>query len=734
MDELLQLLKDANEARRQGAPQGQIDAYIAQHSPFQSHADLSKEVLRQATDPSLVAQRRQAAQAQALAPDMEASTGPLEVAANGATFGASPLLSGALEALTHPSHPLTAFREGRELAKARIDAFTQAHPKEAALESLGGGLASIPFTGGPLASLTGKVLAPLGLGAVAAGQTPSVLNLIAHGAVGGAIGGGAMAAANAPTLADAPAEALTGGGMGSLLGGVFGAATKPLTSVFADVLAPRARAFANPEAEAARQFAQRFSQQVTPADEGRLLEAHALRPGLVLPGDLNPTALDVTTQQAGTAEDVRQLIRARQEAAGPRLAQDAEHLAGVGNRMPDAVAASAAGKRAFQAYRLAHYVPLEEAHPAIDLTQHPQIAEALQNQDVASVYKKVTGEALRPSNDPIIPNLGVRASQLSPAARASLEASGQIPPSPKPSLQALQETRTNLREQLDNLPSGSPHTRQNLQRAIDQLSGAMGNEIPGLAHADAGWEQAVQMFGNERGGVGALGAFADGAQAWNEDPRVVRQQLDRLSPNAQAAYRVGMLDAKLAELRGLRAGTNAAATATERGNQSLEPHLQEAFGSPQAVDEFLRRSEVERFLNRTYGQMGAGSKTEPSAAMRQALFGNGIPGRTGRLDQLLGTFRHDAVTVSPDLLAQAGNRLLTSPDVPGVVSQLQQVRAQDALRGPMLQHLASGGGLVSGGPGKKAATLAEILGVLGLANTGSMARNLVFGHTTDRGY
>lgn len=53
MEELLQLLKDANEARRQGASQAQIDAYINQvtQGQFTNHSALADNIRKQTIDP-----------------------------------------------------------------------------------------------------------------------------------------------------------------------------------------------------------------------------------------------------------------------------------------------------------------------------------------------------------------------------------------------------------------------------------------------------------------------------------------------------------------------------------------------------------------------------------------------------------------------------------------------------------------------------------------------------------
>lgn len=740
MEELLQLLKDANEGRRMGMSQAAIDAEIARVSngQFPNHQALSVAVRQQATNPSLVAQRRQAQMAQDLQPDMEASTGPLEVAARGATVGLSPILGGLSSAATNPTNPLAAFTEGREHAKARIDAFKSSHPIEGAIEELGGGVAGIPLTGGPLARL-GKPLERLfGVTEAVPGMAPSAWNLARQGAASGIPAGMIYGAADAQSLSDVPASAGTGGVVGGGLGAGLGMAAKVAGPVY-EMLLNRGRGFFRPQAEANRQVMQGLGKVMDPnAADALLSEAEHLRPGLARVGDANPIAYGAALRRTPHSQTVADELRVRTAGSGERLAQSAEAAAGFQpGTAPNAILASGAAEDAFNAYSRGVYKPIEEAHAAMDLTAYPKIASLLSDERIAPVVQKVLRGPI--VTDPVV-NLHGRqmpVSQLPPTVRNALEQAGALPKPTTVPFTALQQVENELRLMAKRLPEGSNFTRPQLQEAARELRGAMRAEIPGLQQADAGWSAALEMYGprSKAGNTGLLGAFAQGAKARTLPPEQMAQQLSKLGEDAQSAYRMGLLSDIAGDLRGLRAGVNAARIGTTEGNKSLEPHLKEAFGSQQAMNRFLRTAEVEDFFRRSQEGFSGGSQTAQRGDVARQLFPDENHGR-GMVRRVLDQFKRDAVTIPPEQLAEgyAGAMNTRGPEMFNVLDRIRQAQAQAADVGPMMQRVARTVAPVGAAGGREATSAAELAALLALIAGGKKVGRLVTGSTNDRGY
>lgn len=734
MDELLQMLKDANEARRQGATQAQIDAYIAQatNGKYLSHRDLSGAVRVQTVNPSAMARRRQSAMAQELAPDMEASTGPLEAAASGATFGLTPIIGGALEALTGGN-----FREGREAAKARLDAFANAHPVQSALSSLGGGVASIPLTG-PAALKAAAPLARLFRVAPAVeGAAPSMWNLARQGAAVGIPAGAVYGATQAPSLSDVPQQFALGGIEGGILGGGIGAASR-IAVPAAEALLTRTRAFFNPTGEANRQVTQGLARVINPnVAEAQLSEAEHLRPGLARLGDANPTAYGAAMRRTPDAVGVGEQLRVRTEGAGERLAQSAEAAAGFQpGRAPNAINASGDAERAFNAYSRAVYRPIEEAHSAMNITEYPKIAAVLQDERVAPVVQRVLRRPI--VTDPTVNIQGrqMRVSELPPAMRASLEQAGALPKPSTVPFTALQEVENELGRMADRLPAGANFTESQLRAAAQELRGAMREEIPGLQRADAGWSAALDVYGprEKAGNSGLLGAFAQGAKARTLPPEQMAQELGKLNEEARSAYRMGLLSDIVGDLRGARAGVNASRIGTTQGTQTLEPHLREAFGSTQAMNRFLRTAEVEDFFRRSQELYSGGSQTAQRGEVARQMFPN-ENGQRGLFGRLADQFRSDAITIPPEQLASGYSQRLNTqgPEMFKVLEMIRQAQSQAANEGPMMQRLVQQVAPAASGPGRDATAAAELAALLALINGGKAVGRMVTGSTSDRG-
>lgn len=741
MEELLQLLKDANEARRQGASQAQIDAYINQatQGQFTNHSALADNIRKQTIDPSLMARRRQAAQAEAVAQDMVASTGPLEVAASGATLGLSPVLGGLVDMLTgRPNeNPIDRFVQGREAAKARLDAFRNQHPIQSAVEELGGGIAGGPLTSPALLRLAQPLEKLFGVTQAAEGVSPSIWNLAKQGAAAAIPAGAIYGAAQAPSLSDVLPEAGKGSAIAAPLGAGVGVGLR-LAVPAAEALGTRTRAFFNPQTEAQRQVMSRLARVINPdAAEVALSEAEHLRPGLARVGDVNPIAYGAAARRTPNAVPIEDALRARSAGAGERLAQSAEAAAGFRRGAPNAILASGEAENAFNAYSRSVYKPIEQANAAMNLAEHPQIAKILGDERVAPVVRKVLRTDLAQA-DPVVPFFGKPWSQLTPAQQQASIASGVTPPQPvRVPFTALQEVENELGRMADRLPAGSNFTEPQIRQAQRALRDAMRQEIPGLQQADAGWASAVELYGprEQAGKSGLLGAFAEGAKARHLPPEQITQQLGKLGEEARSAYRMGLLSSITSDLRGAREGVNPTRLATSQGNQSLEPHLKEAFGSEQALNRFLRENDVEQFFRRSQEGFSGGSQTAQRGDVGRMLFPNS-ESRRGVFGRLLDQFKTDAVTIPEPQLAEGYTQAFNTQgqEMFTVLDQIRQAQRVAAQEGPRLQSLVRAAAPVAGGPGRKAVGATELAALLALINGGRALTQTISGHQTDRGY
>lgn len=722
MDELLQLLKDANQLRREGEPQASLDRQIAEltHGRFASHAALSAAVREQGL--ADVAGRRQAQMAEDVGPGTM-----LETMASGPTIGLSPILGGLVDAAMHPN-PQTAvpaFIQGREHAKARIDARRAQRPIGSAVEELGGALLGIPLN--PLGPVTSALSRVFRVAPAVEGLAPSTWNLVRQGAAAAIPAGTVYGASQASDLSDVPMEALKGAGIAAPIGGGLGVAV-PLGMTGAEILANRGRAFFQPQQEAQRQVMTRLARVLNPdAAEDVLSEVEHLRPGMGRLGDVNPIAYGTALRRTPNAETVAEELRTRAAGGGERLAQSAEASAGFQpGRAPNAILASEQGERGFNAISKRFYQPIEEANQAMDLAAYPRLADILQDERVAPIVKKVLRQPL--DLDPMVPALGRRLSELPEATRRQLAPSF---PTPKVPFTALQEIENELWRTADNLPAGSNFTKPQIQRAAGALREAMRENIDGFAQADDQWNAAIQIYGpkEQAGQTGLLGAFAQGAKARTLPPEQMRQQLARLTEEAQSAYRLGLLSDIASDLRGSREGVNAARLATTQGTQTLEPHLQEAFGTPQAMRRFLREAQVEDFFRRSQQAFSGGSQTAQRTEYGQTLFPNDKSRNV--FARLLDQFKKDAVTIPEDQLAAGYQQALDTrgPQAMNILDQLRAIQAQEAQAGPRMQAIVRSLAPVAGGGGREAIGAAELAALMALIN----GTKSLTGAATDRG-
>lgn len=770
MDELEQLtalLHDANTGRSQyGMSEADVDAEIARISngKYKTRTDLSAAVRHLTTNPTAIAERRQAQMASDIAGDVN-NPAPAVVGVPGVTpivtvpgsvmnlpeafgHGALPLteeLGGLVDAATGGS-----YRQGREHAMARNEAFRQAHPAASMATNVAGGLASAPTMLKAFGPATTALEKLFGVTQTARGASPVLWNLAKQGAAAGIPVGAFYGASDAPTLGSVPGEAAKGAAFAAATGAPLAAALPAAASL---LLGGRRglQSFFNPQQQALEQVYQRLGRVIDPRQaSAQLAEAERAVPGQAMLGDVHPTAFGVGMRGAPEGEAVRQQLQSRAAAGAERLAQRAEGAAGVPmvNGQPravSAIAASEAADPAFTRYSQSVYQPIEEANKTVDVSIRPKIAEVLQDEAVRPVLRRVLGREFEV--DPTV--LGKRWSQYPPEQQANFRARGIGPAEPRIPFKALQEVESELGRMADRAPVGSNYTveryrtlQRSLRDATREEVGAVTSEgaTRTIGDADAGWRAATEIFGPRESarGEGLLGQFAEGANALSLPVEQVQQHLRRLStqklpnglPNEEAAsaYKIGLLDAVTRHLRSLREGVDPIRVATSQGDRSIEGHLREVFGSEREVEKFLRRADVERFFRRSAQQFGEGSATEPRAQLRQILFPNEGEKR-GLTRRVWDQFQRDAVTVPPQMLQDAYAQVLPSRGAEAVrhLTGIARSQAEQANYGPLMQRAARAAGVVAGGPAGTPIGYTELLAGLAALQGARRAKNFVTG-------
>lgn len=161
-------------------------------------------------------------------PEISQTESALRGAAQGATFGFAPAISGAAQALptalgaatgsNSMQDILTAYNKGREASKAEFDAAQQANPKTYFAGSLAGSLAPAMLTGG----LSEEASAAQGLSALTKGALSPVTSAAAlTGAGYGALSGAGEAVSGGESLGQSAKDIASGAVGGAILGGTL---------------------------------------------------------------------------------------------------------------------------------------------------------------------------------------------------------------------------------------------------------------------------------------------------------------------------------------------------------------------------------------------------------------------------------------------------------------------------------------------------------------------------------
>lgn len=633
--------------------------------------------------------------------------GTTEAFGRGAGFGLTDEAAGALgalEKLWNPgktpqggfNNPLTAaadtYRTERDFARQRQDQFSQDHPVLNAGGQILGGLATGIATAGSTAPLAPGALAPT------AGQL---------GIQGAKI---ALPYAAATTLGEnrdlgtLPQELAVNLPVAALGGGILGAAT-PTVARGVSGLWRYGRNFFAPQSAAASEALQRLGLSLPANAEAQLARANAASGGRAMVGDLNPELLTAATLQHPEARpNVLANLAERSAGGGSRLAGDiTEATTGLRTiSMPEARDAIRTGKilpsgepsnrmREELSQRL--YAPLEQEYAVLPMT--PEVADVM----------TTVGTDTR-----LVPMYKRAQTRVAPGTDLLRGRSGP------PSFKVLQETLREAKEEIGRVRGTAEFQplSEAVRRLEDQMNlafpGDPSRNIPSFQQAQAGYEQ----------GMGMLRGFAKSKGAFSLTPDDLSRRLAAMSETEADAYRMGALWRYADRLQNLAPGRNAGLVATQRGGQSLEPHLKALFGDTEQLSRYLQRAEAEGMFARTSQATRAGSPTEPLRQANVNLFGNENATGPNPLTSFWRAFQRDAVTMPPRALAEQYVPALTAAGKAGerVVGQARQaaVAARNTPRVPGFptRQVADVLPRFAGTPGAdeaaKAALLAWILG------------------------
>lgn len=572
MDELDQLFKDILAARHEGASEADINAALKRGG----HPYANEAAVRQA-----LAQRDAA---HSVPPGKVAGTA--EAFGHGASLGFSDELGGLLSAMTSgpTQNPLTAYRQGRDVARGRNEAFAQSNPKL----SLTGNL----LGGGALAGATAGLLTP----AISLG------GLAAQGAGAGAAFGALQGAGDAATLADVPKQMLLGG----LGGGVVGGVAAPLTDIGLTGLGAiyrGGRAILAPQADAAASRLALMSRFLTPDAVKHVERLMAARPDETMTADANPSMFDVIGNKStafGEAADAAMLARNAQE--GGRLASGLESAAGgrvaiaAGRQTPSATdlatslenaatgrvpgqagpGIDAVGSRVEQvnlkSLRERLFVPLQDRYRVTpdDAAGVDLINLLGTDEEVARVFGKVV-----PKVERRVATQEMQRHDLTPGFRS------------------WQSTLDQLDDEASAAYAGNRGNQGNkLAASAQALRTRMEEAFPDFKAANDAYRIPKEIMEAQTAGQAA------------GDPRKIATDLARWEPNAQtgyvgnpdaqSAYRMAALDPIVQRLRGLAPDAKAFRIAIQRGDQDLTPRLQALFPRPADLDRFLADVAVTR--------------------------------------------------------------------------------------------------------------------------------------------
>lgn len=571
--DLLDLLRQANEAVRKGADPEAVSQRIAQTTNGQIPTlaalgdAVRQQMANQPEDPTLAAQRRMTERGGSAVGDFA------RMAAQGATFGFADEIVGAVKG-----------DEAMQESRQRIADLRTLAPGASTMAEIAGGV-GVPFATG--AKVAGSLTRP-GAGIVARAGAGA-----AGGATAGAAGGALYGAGDADD-GSRLMGALRGGAVGTATGAVVGGALPAVGSALSktnrfarEILTPETQG----QREARRRLLAVFEEAGLDADDV-VRRMDELGPDAVI-ADLDPRLAREARAAVNQAASLERAggpvdrLRARTDARGERLIRALRETSGISESMP---AGQEAAERAVQEVRRNFYRPLEEAFPEV---RGPNVSEVLRDPRIIRVARRNAPEAFADEA-----RVAEAIRQGVPEAQAR-----QAVPNKAPSFMELQDIMLDLRDEVSAArAAGRPNASRRAAEAYDAMVSAMEQDIPGFAEAQSAYRVAART----------LQGYEDGFNAWTRSAREIREALEDLPPDARDAFRAGLLQ-RWEEKLLAKEGTTGAVNSILRAGEDMRGQIRAAFGSDEGFQQFLRQRDIERTFRLTEAAVQGNSTTAQQA-------------------------------------------------------------------------------------------------------------------------
>lgn len=411
-----------------------------------------------------------------------------------------------------------------------------------------------------VAEMAGGMVAP-GLGGAAVGSKMLAggASRVAAGAAGGAVGG----AAGGALTGVGEGETLWGRVRGGLAGGAVGAAAGAGLGAAGGYLARRM----NPGVDRARQRLVEELERAGVDPEQLLTHLRQVGPEAV-PADLGENMAREARAALNQAPDLaapggpKSRIRSRAARTGDRLARDLREGSGLSKRYVESLRGA---ESALEDLRAEVYKPLEELYGRVE---HPRVREAIELPEVQAVL-----------------------SETSP---------GVVQGKKAPSFMELQRAMFRLDDKAKSATAGREYQlAREATAAKNKLIAAMEEAMPEFEGAQQKYAQALQR----------VGAHELGRKMWGRPSSDILAELNSMTtPEAQEAFRYGLLDAVETRLLRRKGGNPASGELIDAGADVLKK-LRVLMGSDEGLAALQRSTEREGLYRATWQALNGNSTT-----------------------------------------------------------------------------------------------------------------------------
>ncbi len=502
------------------------------------------------------------------------------------------------------------------------------------------------------AGALGGVAAPLFRGAT------TIPQVVTRGAGLGTVAGGLAGAGEAP-----PGQRAEGALMGGTIGAFIGAGAPLVLSATAAGLrnaVGRIRGQTTQRNAADRVLAALDAEEITLDQARQRLNELGVEATLAdVSGETRRLLRAASTDPGRASAQTRQILEARTEGQGRRILDELEQALPVSTSfqgtVDDLVTQRATAAR-----------PLYEAAYQVDIPFTEDLQRLFRRPAIRRAWE--TAQELAANEDIVLPQLFVRGAD----GELTLQTvNAPVMPAIDFIKRALDDIVETSRDQLTGKVVGDrarsvATVRRELLELVDEINPT--------------YRLARQAFA---GPSGSLDALHLGRRFARGDPEILQRQLDRLSPNDQAFFRMGVAEGIREQVLRTPDGVNAARRIA--GNELARERLRAVFPDDASFRQFIAAMDAETEFFKTSNMALGGSPTAPRLAETQSLAeplvsagvdvatGQPGPGAFAALARALGP---RGTVVDPRLRTELA-RMLTAQggDLQGILQELTRRQA-----------------------------------------------------------